>query len=252
LKCHDRDGSGEAVREIHKDIPDFTDPQWQDSRTDADLSRSILEGKGKAMRPMNEKLESLDVMKMVSFIRAFREGKQVVDDNSTQDRSGIRQTTPKTIKPETSSPPRVSQKNTNVPNGGRLFQKFCVKCHEADGSGSVARTISSTIPNFRDQKWQASRSDAQLMAVVFDGKGTVMPAFRGRVSHNDARDLIGFIRATFGSNLHTPESSPTDFEKRYRELEKEFDDLKREQRRQSREDQAPPSSDRQLRNGAKR
>src|SRR4051812_7256365 len=44
LRCHDRDGRGEAVRDTFPAIPDFTNPWWHASRADADLSRSILAG----------------------------------------------------------------------------------------------------------------------------------------------------------------------------------------------------------------
>lgn len=46
------------------ELPDFTDPKWQDSRSDAELTRSILEGKGKWMRPMGTQLGSVGVEQM--------------------------------------------------------------------------------------------------------------------------------------------------------------------------------------------
>src|SRR5205085_6467744 len=52
LQCHDVDGRGEAVRDTLPRVPDFTEPKWQAGRTDTQLSRSILEGKGKSMPRM--------------------------------------------------------------------------------------------------------------------------------------------------------------------------------------------------------
>src|SRR6266446_1851772 len=77
LKCHDNDGRGEVGRELFPKVPDFTDLKWQASRSDATLVHSILEGKGKTMRPMKDKLGTVDARQMVAFIRAFRGGKQV-------------------------------------------------------------------------------------------------------------------------------------------------------------------------------
>src|SRR5579864_9263364 len=78
LECHDKDGRGRTAREEFPKIPDFTDPGWQDSQSDAELGRAILEGRGKAMPRMRQKLGSVDVKQMVAFVRAFRGGKQVV------------------------------------------------------------------------------------------------------------------------------------------------------------------------------
>ena len=81
--CHDSDGRGEISRATSTEIPDLTDPKWHDTRSDEELSRSILQGKGKSMPAMKSKLGSLDVKEMVAFVRGFRGGKQVVDDQPT-------------------------------------------------------------------------------------------------------------------------------------------------------------------------
>src|SRR6516165_1252761 len=52
LKCHDTDGKGEIVRDVMKTVPDFTDTAWHATRNDAELRRSILDGKGKSMPAM--------------------------------------------------------------------------------------------------------------------------------------------------------------------------------------------------------
>jgi hypothetical protein len=88
-----------------------------------------------------------------------------------------------------------------------------------------------TIPDFSRRPWQGGVSDPQLRASVLEGKGTLMPAFRGRISDEQARDLIAYIRAlgavrtTPGTSLAAP--PVTDFEKRFRELEEQWDELER-------------------------
>jgi ubiquinol-cytochrome c reductase cytochrome b subunit len=69
--CHDVDGSGKLARRSMPEIPDMTDPRWSGSRTDADLFHSILLGKGKFMRPMNDKLSAPDADRLVAFVRAL-------------------------------------------------------------------------------------------------------------------------------------------------------------------------------------
>ena len=88
MACHDTDGKGKIVRLAMPSIPDLTDPKWQASRTDAELLHSILEGKESTvngvkiplMLPMKDKLAlaHTEVKDMVAFMRAFKDGKQVV------------------------------------------------------------------------------------------------------------------------------------------------------------------------------
>jgi len=75
--CHDGDGKGGIGRKSLEPgmalIPDFTDPKWQLSRTNADLIHSMLEGKGQGMKPVKDKLElaKLQPEEMAAFIRSF-------------------------------------------------------------------------------------------------------------------------------------------------------------------------------------
>ena len=88
MACHDSDGKGKIVKLAMPTIPDLTDPKFQASRTDAELTHSILEGKESTvngvklplMLSMKDKLAlgHTDVKDMVAFMRAFKGGKQVV------------------------------------------------------------------------------------------------------------------------------------------------------------------------------
>ena len=80
IECHDGDGRGESNRDIYRNIPDFTNPAWQSSRSDGELSHSILEGKGKSMPAMKDKVGSVGVMQVVALVREFRGGKLVIED----------------------------------------------------------------------------------------------------------------------------------------------------------------------------
>ena len=73
LGCHDRDGRGGVVRMAMPDIPDFTDPTWHSKHPDdAELRKAIVEGKGKLMPALKEKLDDEDLGKLVAFIRSFK------------------------------------------------------------------------------------------------------------------------------------------------------------------------------------
>jgi mono/diheme cytochrome c family protein/uncharacterized membrane protein len=76
-----------------------------------------------------------------------------------------------------------------------LFRQHCVKCHGEQGTGSRARPLQPTIPDFSDASWQARRSDARLKTSILEGKGKDMPPWRGKISEEQASALVGYIRA---------------------------------------------------------
>lgn len=78
-----------------------------------------------------------------------------------------------------------------------LFARQCANCHQRAGLGHVANPRGFQVPDFTNRGFQQGRSDAQLMASILDGKGTGMPAFRGKIDEERARDLAGLVR-TFG------------------------------------------------------
>ncbi len=102
----------------------------------------------------------------------------------------------------------------------------------------------SEIPDFTISSWQAKRSDHQLTASILDGKGTHMPAFRDNLKKEQIQALVAHVRALDPSKSKTvkdgrttqAEDPPSDFEKRFRELQKQLDDLQR----QFRELSGPP------------
>ncbi len=193
LQCHDGDGRGGVVRDDTPTIPDFTDAKWHAARSDAELCRSILEGKGDSMPRMKKKLGSVDVKHMVALVRGFKDGKLVIADES--DRSSTKDPKNDTKSQADVSRPGVSaEKQAAVQEGGGLFQKSCARCHGRDGKGEVAHDSLATIPDFTLRGWQQKRSDAQLLVSILDGKGTGMPAFRDKITRERARTIVTYIR----------------------------------------------------------
>ncbi|MCZ6820845.1 MAG: c-type cytochrome, partial [Calditrichaeota bacterium] len=66
--CHGEEGWGEA-----DGTPDWTDPEWQDERTDDDLINSITNGVGTQMPKFANKLSADEIKAAVKFVRGFRE-----------------------------------------------------------------------------------------------------------------------------------------------------------------------------------
>jgi mono/diheme cytochrome c family protein len=70
-KCHGADGKGDSLRGSIATIPDFTNPQWQQSTSKAQLTASILEGKGTHMPGFRSRLGPKQVDDLVAQVRAF-------------------------------------------------------------------------------------------------------------------------------------------------------------------------------------
>jgi ubiquinol-cytochrome c reductase cytochrome b subunit len=240
LACHDSNGSGQVARKAMPELPDLTDAKWHSEHTDDDLKKSILDGKGKFMVPLKDKLSSADADQMVAYVRGFQGGKQVIQVEppppivpppSTQPAVVTGQQGPPT-KP--TSPPNVSAElaeRTRVATA--LYRSYCLSCHGVDGRGSDMKASMSTIPDFTIRSWQQGVGTPQLVAGILDGKGTLMPAFRGRVSDEQGQDLAAYVRAFGPVDVAQPQSPPGEFEKRFQEVQAHWYELQRQLREQS-------------------
>src|SRR5262249_7487198 len=133
--------------------------------------------------------------------------------------------------PRPNAPPPPGPAELSVHQGSRLFQRTCVICHGADGRGSGVRATMPAIPNFTERAWQEQRPDPRLVVSILEGKGTDMPAFRDKVSREQARDLVAFLRTFAPAAAPQPAAAtgaPDDFEARFRQLLEEFASLRRQ------------------------
>jgi mono/diheme cytochrome c family protein len=88
------------------------------------------------------------------------------------------------------------------PLAKQLFASYCTQCHGADGKGAPGRAGAGTpaavampeIPDFTNRPWQLSRSNVQLAVSILEGKNQHMPANRGMVNDELARELVGIVR----------------------------------------------------------
>src|SRR5262249_20868138 len=60
-----------------------------------------------------------------------------------------------------------------------LYNRYCLRCHGVDGRGVWDMP---GVPSFADPRWQMSRSDAQIARIIMEGRGAIMPSFRGTLA----------------------------------------------------------------------
>jgi cytochrome c oxidase cbb3-type subunit 3 len=72
-KCHGPDGRG-VEKYKKKGVKDFTDAKWQKTRSDAQLSKSIANGKGDVMPAWSAKLSAEEIKALVALVRSWAKG----------------------------------------------------------------------------------------------------------------------------------------------------------------------------------
>jgi cytochrome c oxidase cbb3-type subunit 3 len=80
----------------------------------------------------------------------------------------------------------------HITQGGRLFRWFnCNGCH-ANGGGSIG-------PALMDDEWRYGGRIDQIHASILEGRPNGMPAWRGKVTDQQAWQLAAYIRALSGN-----------------------------------------------------
>lgn len=67
-----------------------------------------------------------------------------------------------------------------------LYKSNCAVCHGADG-GAVSRHDLRS-PDVQKQ------TDAQLIQIIANGKNAAMPAYKGKLSDDQIKQLVGYVR----------------------------------------------------------
>lgn len=85
-----------------------------------------------------------------------------------------------------------------------IFNRLCIRCHGVDGRG--AWDISD-IPDFTNHVWQATRPEDYRSRVILEGRGAIMPSFRGQVTLQEAWALARYVRTLEPVEKVTPPNS---------------------------------------------
>ncbi len=83
---------------------------------------------------------------------------------------------------------------TQAQDAGALFKAQCAVCHAPDGSGSGDMGKQLGVTDLRADAVQ-KQTDAQLTDSITNGKGTKMPAYKGKITDAQIKGLVGYIRS---------------------------------------------------------
>jgi hypothetical protein len=87
-----------------------------------------------------------------------------------------------------------------------LFNRYCVRCHGIDGRG--VWDIPG-VPDFTNAHWQSTRTDAMFARRIIEGRGAVMPTFRGTLSLEESWAMARYLRTFIpGTEVSPPVLPP--------------------------------------------
>jgi mono/diheme cytochrome c family protein len=122
--------------------------------------------------------------------------------------------TPTTQKNLAGNTATVVNSNANNPKGEtsasqdelaavrKIYTEKCVSCHKEDGTGGIADFDGTKIkvPDLTTDR-NKKESDAEFIRVIENGEREEgMPAFKGKISEEDIRNLVKLIRSDFQEN----------------------------------------------------
>ena len=88
-----------------------------------------------------------------------------------------------------------------------LFNRYCIRCHGVDGRGVWDIP---DVPDFTHTVWQSTRSDDYRSRVILEGRGAVMPSFRGIVTLEESWALARYLHSFVpGSEVSRPDLRTT-------------------------------------------
>ncbi len=71
-----------------------------------------------------------------------------------------------------------------------LFNRYCIRCHGIDGRGVWDIP---DVPDFTNTTWQATRPDSYRTRVILEGRGAVMPSFRGTLTLEESAAMARYL-----------------------------------------------------------
>jgi mono/diheme cytochrome c family protein len=164
--CHGEDGTGNTMRKVLPNIPNFTSLAWQVSQTEMAIVNQIDFGSQPLMPSFRYKLTREEIQGLAVYVRSFP-NRPV--ENATAVAAAM-------------SPVSV-------------YQNLCFSCHDVSGRGvSDMRKGMPELPDFTSAAWQQSRGDQDLSHSIIEGKGKFMLPMRAVLGTVDVKDMVALVR----------------------------------------------------------
>ena len=88
--------------------------------------------------------------------------------------------------------PGADPSQARIEKGKKVFVKHCAGCHGAEGKGDGYKLLGADPANLTASATK-KKSDALLLNTIHEGKSS-MPSWKVRLSEQDSRDVLAYIR----------------------------------------------------------
>ena len=86
--------------------------------------------------------------------------------------------------------------SSNTEKGKETYKTYCVGCHgmKGKGDGPAGKMLTPPPADFTSKK-TSGKADEKLLATIGNGRPkTAMPPWKGTLSEQQMRDVLGYIR----------------------------------------------------------
>ena len=85
--------------------------------------------------------------------------------------------------------------NDELASARKIYSETCVKCHKEDGTGGIKEIEGRKIkaPNFHSERMMNDKDEDWIETIENGAKEDGMPAFKGKISEEDIKNLVKFI-----------------------------------------------------------
>lgn len=149
-QCHGSDAQGSPS------FPNLTDTSWLWGGKPEQIIHTITNGRNGIMPPHSAMMNPAEASQIAQFVRSMND---------------------------------LSHDQTQLVPGKKLYDQYCIACHQADGTGNQMLGA----PNLTDNTWLYGSSEAEIVYGIMNGRNNKMPAQKDVLSPEQIRVLAGWV-----------------------------------------------------------
>ena len=149
-QCHGSDAQGSSS------FPNLSDSKWLWGGTPEQILHTITEGRRGIMPPHSAMMTPAEAAQIAQFVRSMNQ---------------------------------LAHDSTQLVPGKKLYDQYCIACHQADGTGNQLLGA----PNLTDNNWLYGSSEAEIVYGIMNGRNNKMPAQKDVLSPEQIRVLAGWV-----------------------------------------------------------
>ena len=132
------------------------------------------------------------------FIFACNQGANTSNNGNSTAANKITQTSPNTTT-TTNQTTTTGTPGDEMAQAKALYSQYCVKCHKEDGTGGISEVEGKKIKavNFASPGMKKESDEDLFAEISFGVEDEGMPAFKGRLTDDQIKSLVKYIRNEF-------------------------------------------------------